>query len=100
MPRKTRAQRGVVATPVVASPLERQAVALLKLAKARRSYELAQRAVAQAVGEARDAGASWADVGDVLRMTRQGARQRFDGNRSEAEGGSLEAAPDPAGSRR
>lgn len=62
----------------------------LKRARAsQRRIEWERRRIAQAVGEARDGGASWADVAASLGVSRQAARQRFsDGNRSEAEGGS------------
>ena len=102
MPRKTLAQRGA-ATTVVVGPTEAEcrAVALVNLSRARRQYEVAQRAVAENVREAHELGATWADIGDVLRMSRQGARQRFSvGNRSEAEGGSPDAEAARAGGRR
>lgn len=55
--------------------------ALLKAARraeARARYE--RRRVAQIVTRARDHGATWADVGRALDISRQGARQRFEGN--------------------
>jgi len=48
------------------------------------------------VRDARAAGASWAEIGAQLGISRQGARQAFEGNRSEAEGGSLRPATQPA----
>jgi hypothetical protein len=47
------------------------------LKRARRRVEAADQALREAVTQARRDGASWADVGAVLGITRQSAQQRF-----------------------
>lgn len=54
----------------VADPLEVLAAAL-------RAREAAETSELDAVRAARDAGASWTDIGDVYGLTKQGAQQRF-----------------------
>jgi DNA-directed RNA polymerase specialized sigma24 family protein len=48
-----------------------------RLARARKQTEKADQALRAAVTQARRDGASWADVGRVLGITRQTAQQRF-----------------------
>ena len=47
------------------------------LATARRQRESAESRELDAVRAARDAGASWSDIGDIYGLTKQGAQQRF-----------------------
>lgn len=50
---------------------------LTVLAAARRRRESAESRELDAVRAARDAGASWSDIGDIYGLTKQGAQQRF-----------------------
>ena len=51
--------------------------ALAKIAVAQIRLRAAERALDEAVMDARDVGLSWQAIGDVLGMTRQGANKRF-----------------------
>ena len=51
--------------------------ALAKIAVAQIRLRAAERALDEAVMDARDVGLSWQVIGDVLGMTRQGANKRF-----------------------
>ncbi|OJV82975.1 MAG: hypothetical protein BGO37_13505 [Cellulomonas sp. 73-92] len=57
--------------------LEATADSLTVLAAARRRRESAETRELDAVRAARDAGASWGDIGDLYGLTKQGAQQRF-----------------------
>jgi hypothetical protein len=58
---------------------ERRLSALGRLAEAVAGHVTAGRLVADAVRAARDAGATWADVGRATGMTRQSAHERWGG---------------------
>jgi lipase chaperone LimK len=77
MPRKTRAER---ATQPATSTVAEKSAALLAIAQSRRRIELERRRIVQEAGIARRAGASWVELGEVLGISRQAARQRFEGN--------------------
>jgi len=62
-----------------------------RLDAARRSREAAQELESDALGAARQAGATWKDIGDCYGLTKQGAQQRF-GRTSSAH---ASAAPGP-----
>lgn len=85
MPRQTQA------TPttelVIPSPAAKLA-ALRAAERSTRRIRHERRLIAQQVAIARRHGASWVEVGHALGVSRQAARQHFEGNRSEAEGGS------------
>ena len=51
--------------------------ALVRIAVAQIRLRAAERALDEAVMDARDIGLSWQAIGDVLGMTRQGANKRF-----------------------
>lgn len=51
--------------------------AIAALDSAREARELAEAAERDAVVAARDAGASWARIGELYGLTKQGAQQRF-----------------------
>jgi hypothetical protein len=55
---------------------------LLKLVEAAAELARAEDLVGRAVGAARAAGASWAEVGDALGTSRQAAQQRFASGRT------------------
>lgn len=51
----------------------------------RRAQRMIDTAVAAAVAEARKTGASWSQIGELLGMTKQSARQRFGSSVEESE---------------
>lgn len=65
---------------------------LAELSVAATAFDAARRSLADEVERARQAGASWSEIGQALGMTRQGAFQRFGAVRQrhdepELEGG-------------
>lgn len=64
-------------------------VALRALRKSSNRIQSERRRAAQLVHQAREAGATWSDIGAALEVSRQGARQRFSRATvgSEATGG-------------
>ncbi len=72
---------------------ERSVDPIDQLDAARRIREAAQDLEARALEVAREAGATWKDIGDCYGLTKQGAQQRFrrsasDGGMSTSAGGS------------
>lgn len=70
--------------------------ALAALDKARRARERAEAQEVEALRRARDAGASWAKIGALYGLTKQGAQQRF---KARVERASAEPDPDRAAAR-
>ena len=65
---------------------------LVELSVAAAAFDTARRSLAEEVERARQAGASWSEIGQALGMTRQGAFRRFGAVRQrhdepEREGG-------------
>jgi hypothetical protein len=57
------------------------------IAKVRREQLQAEHRLERLVEEARAKGCTWQEIGDVLGMTLQGARQKFGGGRRGVTGG-------------
>lgn len=65
--------------------------ALAALDKARRARERAEAQEVEALRRARDAGTSWAKIGALYGLTKQGAQQRF---KARVERAAVEPEPD------
>ena len=67
---------------------ETKVVKLQAIFRTQKRINFLRRGLAQLVAEARDAGASWTEIGDALEVSRQGARQRFGASEDLASVGS------------
>jgi len=77
--------------PIAADAERQRSAALLGILRSTKRIQEHRRRIAQLIVEAHELGASWVELGEVLGITRQAARRRFEGNRSAAEGGSSDA---------
>jgi hypothetical protein len=64
---------------------------LAELSVAAAAFDAARLSLADEVERARQAGASWSEIGQALGMTRQGAFQRFGGVRQRHDEAELDA---------
>ena len=74
-PEPPKAEKPAITKATLRTPLEELRILYLRRQKLDRS-------IADKVGELQRAGYSWGLIGEQLNMTRQGARQRFGGDRT------------------
>lgn len=74
---KARDTKRAAAAVAALNALKRQADPLERLDLVRQAREAADALEASAVAAARDSGHTWAEIGDVYGLTKQGAQQRF-----------------------